>query len=167
MAVLAATAGLADELAVGVHDLVARTLAVGDLRLADVRLDLELAQQAVDDDLEVQLAHAGDDGLAGLVVGGHAERRVLLGQLLQGDHHLVLLGLRLRLDGDVDNRVSELHGLEDDRMALVAQGVTGGGVLEADDGDDVARLALVDVDALVGVHLQQTADALLLVLRRR
>ena len=35
----------------------------------------------------------------------------------------------------------------------------------ADDGDDVARLALVDVNALVGVHLQQAADTLLLVLR--
>ena len=33
-------------------------LAVGDLRVADVRLDLELAAQAVDDDLEVELAHA-------------------------------------------------------------------------------------------------------------
>ena len=33
-------------------------LAVGDLRLADVRLDLVLALHAVDDDLEVQLAHA-------------------------------------------------------------------------------------------------------------
>ena len=42
---------------------------VGDLRLADARLDAELALQAVDDDLEVQLAHAGDDDLAGLLVG--------------------------------------------------------------------------------------------------
>ena len=113
--VLAATAGLADELALGVHDLVARTLAIGNLGLAHVRLDLELAQQAVDDDLEVQLAHAGDDGLAGLVVGGHAERRVLLGELLQSDGHLVLLGLGLGLHGDVDNRIGELHGLQDDR----------------------------------------------------
>src|SRR3546814_8232916 len=36
-------------------------LAVRHLRLADGGVDLELAQHAVDDDLEVQLAHAGDD----------------------------------------------------------------------------------------------------------
>ena len=54
MAVLAATTGLADELALGGEDLVARTFAVGNLRLADVCLDLELAHQAVDDDLQVQ-----------------------------------------------------------------------------------------------------------------
>ena len=112
-----------------------------------------------------RLAHAGDDGLAGLMVGGHAEGRVLLGQLLQGDLHLGLVGLGLRLDGDVDNRVGELHGLQDDRSIVIGQGVTGGGVLQADDGDDVASGAGIDVDALVGVHLQQTADALLLVLR--
>ena len=44
-------------------------LAVGDLRPADVRVDVELALQAVDDDLEVELAHAGDQRLAGLLVG--------------------------------------------------------------------------------------------------
>src|SRR5437868_13474903 len=48
-------------------------LAVGDLRPAHVRVDLELAHQAVDDDLEVQLAHASDQRLAGLLVGGDAE----------------------------------------------------------------------------------------------
>ena len=161
----AATAGLAHELALDVASFLRGRLAVGDLGLAHVRLDLELAQQAVDDDLEVQLAHAGDDGLAGLLVGGHAERRVLLGQLLQRDAHLVLLGLRLRLDGDVDDRLGELHGLEDDRMISVAQRVAGRRVLQAHDGDDVARGAAVDIDALVRVHLQQTADALLLALR--
>ena len=31
---------------------------VGDLRLADAGFDAELALEAVDDDLEVQLAHA-------------------------------------------------------------------------------------------------------------
>ena len=98
------------------------------------------------------------------MVGGHAERRVLLGKLLQRDGHLVLLGLGLRLDGDVDNRIGELHGLQDDGSVLGAEGVTGGGVLQADDRDDVACGALVDVDALVGVHLQKTADALLLAL---
>jgi hypothetical protein len=41
-------------------------LAVGHLRLADVGLDLELALHAVDEDVEVQLAHALDDRLAGL-----------------------------------------------------------------------------------------------------
>src|SRR5262245_53119549 len=72
VAVLAAAAGLAHELAL-LLDFGANRLAIGYLRLADVGLDLELALHAIDDDFEVQLAHAGDDRLAGLLVGAHAE----------------------------------------------------------------------------------------------
>ncbi|GMA88024.1 hypothetical protein GCM10025868_32740 [Angustibacter aerolatus] len=65
---------------VDLHDLATDGLAVGDLGLADVRLDLELAPHAVDEDVEVELAHALDDGLAGLLVLLHLEGRVLLGE---------------------------------------------------------------------------------------
>src|SRR3546814_12869227 len=55
-------------------------LAVGDLRGADVGVDLELAAHAVDDDVEVQLAHALDHRLAALGVALDADLRVLLRQ---------------------------------------------------------------------------------------
>ena len=58
----------------------------------------------------------------------------------------------------------ERHRLEDDRVRLIAQGVTGGGVLEADHRVDVAGHGLVDRVLLVGVHLEELADALLLAL---
>ena len=90
MAVLTATTGLADELAFGALNRLGGRFAVGNLRLADVRLDLELTKQTVDDDLQVELAHAGDDGLAGFLVRGNAEGRILFGELLQSDAHLVL-----------------------------------------------------------------------------
>ena len=57
MAVLALAAGLADEAAVALGGAADR-LAVGDLRLADVGGDLELADHPVDEHVEVQLAHA-------------------------------------------------------------------------------------------------------------
>ena len=85
VAVLALAARLADELAFDLLDALPDRLAIGHLRAADVRVDLELAHHAVDDDLEVQLAHAGDDRLPRLGVGVHAERRIFLGQLLQRD----------------------------------------------------------------------------------
>src|SRR5512142_1178660 len=62
VAVLALAAGLPDPASLRFQGLGDR-LAVRDLRTADVRGDLELTQHAVDDDLEVQLAHAGDDRL--------------------------------------------------------------------------------------------------------
>ena len=48
----------------------------------------------------------------------------------------------------------------------VAQGVTGGRVLEADRRVDVTREGLLDGVLLVGVHLEELADALLLDLGR-
>ena len=92
-------------------------LAVGHLRPADVGVHFELAQQAVDDDLQMELAHAGDDGLARLLVGAHAEGRVFVGQLHEALAQPVLVDLGLGLDGHEDDRLGELDGLEDDRAA--------------------------------------------------
>ena len=139
-------------------------LPVGDPRPADVGRDLELADHAVDEDVQVQLAHAGDAGLAGLLVGVDAEGRVFLGQALEGQGQLVLVGLGLGLDGDFDDRLREDDRLEHDRVIRVAQGVAGEGVLEADRGGDVAGVDHVDLFAVVGVHLEDAADPLLLAL---
>ena len=161
---LAGTTGL---LLVGV-DLVehglADGLAVGNLRLADVALDLELAAHTVDDDVELELAHTCDQGLAGLFVGGDLEGRILVGELRKGDAHLLLIGLGLRLHGHLDDGIREGHGFKGDRGLLVAQGVTGGHVLQTDERIDVAGFGGVDRVLLVGVHLEDLADALLLAL---
>ena len=82
MTVLAAPAGLADEAPFGIGGAM-DGLAIRHLRASDVGVDVELALHAIDDDLEVQLAHARDQGLAGLLVTRHPERRILLGQALQ------------------------------------------------------------------------------------
>ena len=129
-----------------------------------MRVDVELAHHPVDEHLEVQLAHAGDDRLAGVVVGVHHEGRVLVGERVERLAELVLVVLRLRLDRDGDHRRRELHALEDDRVRALAQRVAGGRLLEAEAGDDVARVRDVDVFALVGVHAQDATDALLAVL---
>ena len=159
--------GLADELALDLLGLLADRLAVGDLRLADVGVDLELAHHPVDEHLEVELAHAVDHGLAGLLVGLDPEGRVLLGEALQRGAELLLVDLGLRLDRDGDDRLGEDDLLEHDRRVGGAERVAGGGLLEADAGEDVARVALLDLLARVGVHHQQAADPLGLAGRRR
>ena len=89
---------------------------VGDLRLADGGFHLEFAQHAVDDDLQMQLAHAGDDGLPGFLIGIGLECRIFFGKLDERHGHLFLAGLGLGLDGHPDDRLGELHGFQDDRM---------------------------------------------------
>ena len=60
----------------------------------------------------------------------------------------------------MDDRLGELHPLEDDGVVAIAQRVTGGDVLEAEPGDDVAGHGDVEVLALVGVHQQDAAETL-------
>ena len=84
-------------------------LAIGDLRRADIGVDLKLALHAVDDDLEVQFPHALDDRLAALVIDRDAEGRVLGREPRQSLPHLLLVALGLRLDRDLDDRIREFH----------------------------------------------------------
>ena len=77
-----------------------------------------------------------------LLIGRDAEGRIFLRQLLQRHAHLLLVGLGLRLDRDLDDRLGELHALEHDRLVRIAQRVAGRRVLEADQRDDVAGAAL-------------------------
>ena len=162
---LARAAGL---LLVGVIDIGALGdgLAERHLRRADIGLDLELAPHAVDDDVEMQLAHALDDGLAGLVVDRDAERGIFLGEAMQRDAELLLVAFGLGLDRDLDDRLGELHALENHRLGRIAQRIAGGDVLEAGQRHDVAGIGFLDVLAVIGVHQQHAADALLLVLHR-
>src|SRR5690606_25572061 len=164
--ILAAATRLLDELPFGFLDRLADRFAVGHLRLADRSLDAELALHAIDQDLEMELAHARDDRLAALLVGTHAERRVFLGEARQRDAHLLLVGLGLGLHGLRDDGLGELHALEDDGRVGIAQRLAGGDLLEAHAGGDVARPDFLDLLAVVGAHLQQPSDALLLALDR-
>src|SRR5580704_14990382 len=165
VAVLAAAAGLAHELALGL-DRAANGLAVGDLRLADVGVDLELALHAVDDDLEVQLAHAGNDGLPGFLVRVHAKRGIFLREPLQGEAHLLLVDFGLRLHGHRDDGLGKLHLLQDDDLVRIAQRVARGHILQAHRSGDVARVHFLDLGAVARMHLQEPPDALVAILVR-
>ncbi len=106
--VLAAAAGL---FLVGV--IVFRGLAdgfaVGHLRLADVRAHAEFALHAVDNDFEVQFAHAGENGLARVGVGRNLERGIFLHQFCDGHAQLFLVGLGFGFDGELNHGRREIN----------------------------------------------------------
>src|SRR5207244_3213068 len=102
VAVLSAAARLAHEAPLRLR-LLADRLAISDLGLADVGLDLELSQEPVDDDLEVQLAHAVDERLVRLGIHVDLEGRVFHGEAGQRLPELLLVGLGLGLDGHGDD----------------------------------------------------------------
>ena len=88
------------------------------------------------------------------------ERRVFLRQLVQRQRHLFLIGFSLGFNCYGDDGYGKCNGFQQDGMFFVADGIAGGDVLQSDHGADIARHDLGDVFALVGVHLQQAANAL-------
>ena len=96
----------------------------------------------------------------GIGVGRNLERRIFLHQL--GDRHaqLFLIGLGLGLDGELNHRRREIDIFQNHRSLLVANGVAGRNRLQPHRRADIARQNFGDFFALVGVHLDQTPDAL-------
>ena len=112
----------------------------------------------------MELAHAGNDGLTGFLIGVGAESGVFFSQFGKSDAHLFLTGLGLGLDGHADNGLGEDHGLQDDGVFGIAQGIAGGGVLHADSGCNITGVDHIDVFAVICVHLQNTTQTLVGVL---
>ncbi len=158
---LTATAGLLLEHLAVLYGL-REGLLVVHLGCALVDLHAELATQTVHDDVEVQLAHTADDGLARILVGVHGEGGVLLGQLRECDAELVEVLLGLGLNGQTDHRLGEGHLLQHDRTILGAERVTRVNLLETYGRANVAGTYGLHRILLVGVHLVDAADALAL-----
>src|ERR1700675_4424595 len=148
VAVLTLTAGLLDVAALG-ERLLANRFAIGNLRAADIGLHVVFAQHAVDDNFEVKLAHAGDQGLAGIGLGGNAERGIFLREALQGDAQFVLVGLGFGFDGDGNHGSREIDRLKNDLLVFVAERVAGVDALQSNAGADIAGIDFVNFFALV------------------
>ena len=142
MTVLSTTTGLLRVLAVNVNSL-CEGLLISNLRSAYVSLYVELTQQTVYDDIQMKLAHTGNDGLACFFVCSDTEGRILLRQLYKSIAHLVLACLGLWLDRDIDNRLRELHGLQDNRMLLITDGIAGGCGLETNSSSNITGIYAV------------------------
>ena len=71
-----------------------------------------------------------------------------------------MVGLRLRLNGDLDYRLGENDCLKLDRLVRRAERVSGDDLLNADARCDVAGINLLELFAVIGVHHQDSPDAL-------
>src|ERR1700733_11222136 len=77
MPVLTTSAGLLDQLPFA-RGVLGDRFAIGYLRFARVGIDLELAQHAIPDDLQVKLAHPRDNRLTGVFMREDAKRWIFL-----------------------------------------------------------------------------------------
>src|SRR3990172_12300354 len=103
----------------------------------------------------MKLSHARDNSLSGLSVRMHAERRVFLHELLERETKPFLVRLGLGLNGYMDHRFGENHGFQDNGFVFITEGMPRERALEAHRRADIAGIDLLDLFALVRVHLEQ------------
>src|SRR5438067_2376734 len=139
---------------------------IGDLRLADIGFDAELALHAIDDNLQMQFAHPSNDRLTSFLIGRNNKRRIFLCQTPECYSELVLICAGFGLDSDANYRRGKLDRFQNDRLVFVANCVAGGDLLHAADGDDLTRARSFNIFALVSVHAHQPTHALARILRR-
>ena len=81
-------------------------------------VDAEAPLGALERDLDVHLAHPGEDLLAGLRIAAQPERRVLLGEPADRRRHLLLVALDLRRDREAHHRLREAECRAPDATSL-------------------------------------------------
>jgi hypothetical protein len=160
VAELAAAAGLLLVPAVGAG-LALDRLDVRHARLVQLHLDAEPALRPLDRDLDVHLAHAGQELLPRLRVAREPERRVLLREAAERLRDLVLVALRLRRHGEAHHRLREAERGRLEVVLGVDEHVARLHVLQLGDGADVAGAEPVRLLVLLALERHQRPEALL------
>mmetsp|Transcript_46096 Transcript_46096/g.99535 ORF Transcript_46096/g.99535 Transcript_46096/m.99535 type:complete len:754 (+) Transcript_46096:3-2264(+) len=126
-------------------------LAVVHLRFAgDQGLTLVLAPHPLAVDVQVQLAHAADDGLVGVLLRLHSEGGILALEASQGllESGLVLSSGR---DRERHHSIRDEHGAAGNSAFAVGEGDTRV-TFHTSQGDNVTSAGSVDILDFVGVH---------------
>src|SRR3989344_2526972 len=160
MTVLATATALANELAFGFNTILTDCFTVSHLGCTNVSLNSKFTLHAINNDLQMQLTHTRDNGLAGFMINLDSKCRILFSQALQGNAHLFLVGFGLRLNGDTDRRLWEGNAFQYYRMGRITQGITGGGTFETNNSGDVTGINFANVFTFIGVHPYNAANAL-------
>ncbi|CAH0056777.1 unnamed protein product [Clonostachys solani] len=154
----AAALALEQEVEVGA---VGDGLAVGDAGLAGDAVGLVLTAETLDVDLQVQFAHAGDDGLLALGVDVDSEGGILTGEAVHGLTEVVCIPGALGLDGERHDGIWNEHGRHGVGETTVGEGVSGSTV-DTEHGTDLTSTDVGDILHLVGVHADNAGDSDLL-----
>ncbi len=108
----------------------------------------------------MQLSHSRDDDLSCIRVYLLVERRIFTLNTGNCVFKLRLVCFRFRFDRNVDHWLRELCTFQQDRVTLLADGVSGDSHRQTDDCGDVPSLQTINLCSLVGMKLDQGADAL-------
>src|SRR5438046_8889230 len=148
MRVLAATAGLLFENLLADGRL-GDGLTISDLGLANVRFHTEFALHAIDDDFQMQLAHACDNRLAGFLISRNIERRIFLCQATERDSQLVLIGARFWFHRNPNYRSRKFNRFKNNWLVFITDCIAVRYLLHSSDRNDFFAARSFNIFSLV------------------
>ena len=134
------------------------SLAVRNLRLSHGAFDAEFGAHAVQSHLQVQFAHAAQDRLPRFAVGLQMQRRIGADHLAERAPEFFLFGFDLCLHRYADDGVGKTHTLENNRVGGIAQRVTGLGIRQGHQRNDVSGTGFFHRIGFLGEHFDHAAD---------
>ena len=135
-------------------------LAVRDPRRSDCCFDIVVLLQCLDDDHQVQLAHAGDQHRAGLRIDADPERRIFARHRGERLPEPLMVGRGTRLDHGLDHRIGAVQAGKHQGMSGIAQRLARSCGLQTEHGNDITGRRRVDLRFPIRMHAQQTPDPL-------
>ncbi len=157
---LAGAAGLL-LMAVLRRSLAGDTFAVGHFWLGGYQANLEFRLGAVDNHVDVLVAHALQDGLPGRLFVVPGECHIFFAQAGQGGRNLGGVGLGLGLDGNPIERAWVIGDGNCDRVILVAQCISGDGQAQLGHTDYIPGVRHFDGQGFFAALDMQAGHALI------
>ena len=106
----------------------------------------------------MEFSHAGNNGLARLLIRSHFKGRIFQGQSLQGGPQFFKIALGVGFNRYGDTGFREGHRFKDDRFLFTADRISRRCMFQAHRGKDISGRDLLNLLPLVGMHLQETPD---------
>ena len=164
MAILPAAAGLTDIFSFRLR-LFSNCFFVSDLRLPDISFNFKLALHTVNDNFEMQLAHARDNRLERLRIRTDAKCRIFFRKPPECQTHFLLVCFRFWFDFQINDRLREHNPLKQNRVLWICKRIASSRPLEPDDCRDFSRIYFFHFFAVIRMHPKNTADAFFFVFR--
>ena len=131
---------------------------VGNARRVKLGIHAEAALELGAQNVDLNIACAGNDDLVRLGVVGDGEGRIFLVQTVETGAELILLTAGLGSDGAGVAGLGKVHALEHDDVLRVAQRVAGPDAVHLGDGADVAAADLLDFLVLLALDGIETPE---------
>ena len=155
------TTGLANKLTLKINFLSDR-LAVSNLRLTDIRLNLKLTPKPVNQNLKMEFTHTGNQSLTGFIISLNFKSRVLFGKLRKRHTELIVIGFCFRFNRNLNNRLRKNHFFENNRIIFFTECITCPYILQTYRSCNVTAIDKIYILALIGVHLKNSTNTLFL-----